>query len=669
MTTRRISNHNKRASSPRVTLGRDIAAPVVERYALVSRIASEDRFASMSTTLEKFIDARNQSVKQVLADNKYTIDYYQREFKWEKKHIADLLRDLESRFSENYDESHERSKVREYSHYFLGSIIVNKSNANASIIDGQQRLTSLTLLLTYLNNLQKERQDKVRLENLIFSEVYGAKSFNLDIPEREACMDALYNGRDFDPYTQVPSIRNLHARYADIQEIFPDTLKEGALPYFIDWLTNNVELVEITAYSEQEAYTIFETMNDRGLSLGPTDMLKGFLLSRITDNQKRSALEGIWKTKLQALQEAGDEETSSKNEQVTDFFKAWLRAKYAESIRDGKKGAANQDFENIGTTFHIWVRDKLNLTTVADFDKFVGTDFKVFSEHYLSLLKASTTFDTKLEFVYYNALNNFTLQYPLALAPVKASDDQAQAIRKMNIVACFLDNWIVRRIVNSKTLRYSSIVRAMFNWLKEIRDLSADDLATELADKLTKLDEQFDSLASNFYLHQMNKKYVRYMLARMTRYIESNVGTNSEFAEYARGSKFDVEHILADTDENWTDFESIETYYQERERFGALLLLPQSINRSLQAKKFTEKLDPYFGENILARSLHSQCYKNNPQFLKFIKQHELPFNSHQTFGPADLKQRSEAYLALCKLIWSPDRLGDSVAATTGKVKR
>ena len=51
-----------------------------------------------------------------------------------------------------------------------------------------------------------------------------------------------------------------------------------ALPYFVDWLIENVHLVEITAYSDDDAYTIFETMNDRGLSLSPTDMLKGTCL-------------------------------------------------------------------------------------------------------------------------------------------------------------------------------------------------------------------------------------------------------------------------------------------------------------------------------------------------------------------------------------------------------
>lgn len=77
------------------------------------------------------------------------------------------------------------------------------------------------------------------------------------------------------------------ARYNEIEELCPEEIDDAALPYFVDWLTKNVHLVEITAYSDDVAYTIFETMNDRGLSLSPTDMLKGYLLANITDSKAR----------------------------------------------------------------------------------------------------------------------------------------------------------------------------------------------------------------------------------------------------------------------------------------------------------------------------------------------------------------------------------------------
>ena len=86
-------------------------------------------------------------------------------------------------------------------------------------------------------------------------------------------MDALFTGEPFDDTGQPESVVNILARFQDIEEGFPDEVAGEALPYFADWLIENVHFVEITAYSDADAYTIFETMNDRGLSLTPTDML------------------------------------------------------------------------------------------------------------------------------------------------------------------------------------------------------------------------------------------------------------------------------------------------------------------------------------------------------------------------------------------------------------
>jgi uncharacterized protein with ParB-like and HNH nuclease domain len=88
-------------------------------------------------------------------------------------------------------------------------------------------------------------------------------------------MDVFLNGQPFDLTDRTESLQNLYQRYQDLEQSFPVELRGEALPYFIDWLLENVHLVEITAYSDDDAYTIFETMNDRGLSLSPTDMLKG----------------------------------------------------------------------------------------------------------------------------------------------------------------------------------------------------------------------------------------------------------------------------------------------------------------------------------------------------------------------------------------------------------
>ena len=96
------------------------------------------------------IDGKSRTVHELLAGRKYSIDYYQREYKWQKKHVAELIDDLASKFLESHQESNEHDAVAEYGHYFLGSIIVSDKDGQNSIIDGQQRLTTLTMLLIFV---------------------------------------------------------------------------------------------------------------------------------------------------------------------------------------------------------------------------------------------------------------------------------------------------------------------------------------------------------------------------------------------------------------------------------------------------------------------------------------------------------------------------------------
>ncbi|WP_218001571.1 GmrSD restriction endonuclease domain-containing protein [Nocardia niigatensis] len=122
---------------------------------------------------DRSIDGVAKTVAEVLEKKKYAIDYYQREYKWESKQLAELVADLTTKFSDLCDDGHVRKDVATYPGYFLGSIIVSQKGSQPFIVDGQQRLTSLTLLLTYLRRLQQGRADVVDIDNLIFSEKFG----------------------------------------------------------------------------------------------------------------------------------------------------------------------------------------------------------------------------------------------------------------------------------------------------------------------------------------------------------------------------------------------------------------------------------------------------------------------------------------------------------------
>ncbi|MHB1765553.1 MAG: DUF262 domain-containing protein [Gammaproteobacteria bacterium] len=594
-----------------------------------------------------------KTVRELIKGVKYSIDYYQREYKWHEKQIRELVDDLSNKFLEEYQPSHPRAKIADYPHYFLGSIIISKKDSASYIVDGQQRLTSLTLLLVLLRNLQKDQLKQVNVDELIFSEKFDQKSFNLHVDERTPAMEALYDGQPFDLTDRPESVQNLVQRYRNLETYFPEELLGHALPYFIDWLLENVHLVEITAYSDDDAYTIFETMNDRGLSLSPTDMLKGYLLANITEN-KRIDANNCWRERIRELNDAG-------KEVEPDCFKAWLRSQYATKIRERKKGAKAEDFDRIGIEFHRWVRDvsqSIGLKQSDDFYRFIDRDFNFYSRQYLRLVEAAQKPVLGLEHVLYNAQQGFTLQNILLLAPLRPDDSEAVVNQKMGLVAHYLDILLTWRLWNFRTIAYSTMQYAMFLVMREIRGLAPEPLANKLHEFLKKEDKTFAS-NDRLRVHQQNRYSLHRILARLTDYVEIQSGYPSHYLDYVTEGKtrYEVEHIWADHPERHTDeFAHPADFNEHRNRIGGLLLLPKSFNASYGDSTYEEKLPHYITQNLLARSLHPHCYAHNPGFLRFVQESGLPFKSHARFKSADLEERGVLYRQLAERIWNPDEL-------------
>lgn len=600
------------------------------------------------------IDADDRTIFELLNNKKYAIDYYQREYRWTTENIQQLIEDLEGRFLADYQGHHERREVKNYGHYFLGSIVLSDREGQRFIVDGQQRLTSLTLLFIYLEHLRARQGGVTDVQTLIYSEMYGERSFNLNIEERNAAMDGLLSNGTFDAENAGESVRNIVARYEDIANVFPEILAGRALGYFVDWLLHHVVLVEIVAGTDEDAYTIFETMNDRGLSLTPTDMLKGYLLSNIRNDEKERS-NTLWRRYILKLNELNRDEDP-------DFFKAWLRGKYAQSIRERKRGATNQDFERIGTTYHKWVRDNsdlLGLERSSDFSAFISEKYTFFAKFYHTIREAAATFNPTYPSVYYNAHRDFTLQYPVLLAPLKETDTPDVITRKVQMVADYLDIFITRRSVNFRTLGYSSLSYTMFLLMRSIRDLDLPQLSALLKQRL---DEDGDDLEAirNYQLHQRNRLYVHHLLARLTYHLECHCGVVSTFKQYTDrdiSKPFEVEHLWAERyDRHEDEFATPDEFLSWRNRLGGLVLLPKGFNQSYGALPYEKKLPHYYGQNLLAKSLNPQCYENNPSFLSYLSDSKQPFRAHEQFKKTDLEERQTLYTSLAHEIWDPGKL-------------
>lgn len=611
-----------------------------------------------------------RTVKELLQARSFAIDDYQREYKWDRKNIEELISDLLVKFQGSYHDGDTPRSASKYADYFLGSIIVTKRDEKNYLVDGQQRVTSLTLMLIYLYRVAEEHGLGVAstIRPLIFSDNFGEPQFNLAVAERLPALRALYEGIDYNADGKDESVQNIVERYRDIQNLdLVGELKNG-LETFTYWLINKVGLIEIATESDAHAYSIFETMNDRGRPLSPVDMLKAYLLAPIDDDEERAVANRTWKRTVQSLISWGAEPDTERD---AAFVKSWLRAKYAETIRDRKAGAADEDWELIGTVFHRWIRDEAAHVGVGDASnnyRLMTEEFPFFARAYRFILETSTTYVPGMEPVFFNAHNDFTWQPTVLLAPLTLDDDDDTVRRKVSATATYLDIWIMRRAVNYIRVGYSSVSYAMWRLCRDIRDQELNPLIDILKEKLANEDDiMFEGSPSRgrqgisqLGLNQFSRRYIYHLLARLTAYTEIHSGKPDLFDKYvARTARnpCDIEHIWPD------DFGQYEGLFETRQDFdgwrndvSALLLLPADVNRSLQAKPFEEKVTHYVKQNLYAASLASITYQHQPQFKKFVEEESLPFCGYDHFGIEQQEERGRLVLALANRIWSPDRL-------------
>jgi uncharacterized protein with ParB-like and HNH nuclease domain len=613
-----------------------------------------------------------RTIQQLLQSQSFSIDEYQREYKWEKKHIDELLSDLQAKFQASHRAGDATGKVSGYEAYFLGSIIVSKRNGKSYLIDGQQRITSLTLLLICLYRAAKDKGLQVdqTIAPLIFSDNLGEPKFNLDIPERLPVIKALFEGEPFNPDGRDESTQNMHARYRDIEQNDLIADLEDALPHFAYWLMTRVGLIEIATDSDSYAYSIFETMNDRGKPISPVDMLKAYLLAPIENAEERRMANEKWRREALDLMSWGGEHEPERD---ASCIKAWLRAQHAETIRERKAGALDKDWETIGVMFHRWVRDnspRLGLGAEAGNLAFLTEHFPFFSKAYRRILDASRSYTKGLEAVFYNAHNDFTWQNTVLLAPLTTADDDDAVRRKIAVVATYLDIWLMRRVVNYIRVGYSSASYTMWTLCRDIRRKPLEELVEILCGKLADDDATFEGSPArgrngivDLSLNQFSRRYIFHLLARITAFTEAGSGRVDSFDKYVDRTvknAFDIEHIWPDDYNAHRGMFSSEQEFQEwRNHVASLLLLPADVNRSLQDKTYPDKAPHYAKQNFYAASLTAGAYNHQPRFDAFRTKWGLPFKPCATFGKQEQEERRALVAALANLVWSPERVKEA----------
>lgn len=248
------------------------------------------------------ISVNKKSVKDLLKTgsiSKFVIPDYQRPYNWSEDEVTTLFDDLWEATLDSINNP-ESNKT-----FFLGSIVTfyNKEKNEQEIIDGQQRITTLFLLLRAIyTNLSKSEEKTEEEENFI-NEIspclwIKAKLTNkyyydqILIDSRTIFSDEEINNNPNEVLKEIlrtgevkeDAKDNYSKNYIKLKELFEAKSKNAAMKiyHFIYYLLNNAILLPITTNDEDTALTIFSTLNDRGLPLSDADIFKAKIYNHLS---------------------------------------------------------------------------------------------------------------------------------------------------------------------------------------------------------------------------------------------------------------------------------------------------------------------------------------------------------------------------------------------------
>ena len=343
---------------------------------------------------------------------------------------------------------------------------------------------------------------------------------------------------------------------------------------------------------------VFEVINDRGVRLKPYEILKGKLLGQIDKLELDNGhFNEIWEERTQAVNRFRDDEIDS-------FFRYWLKAKFADSRKNGQKFDGDYHREMFATDLDELEKLEHNPSEVKAFLK--GA-FRYFTSLYERVWEASQSYSPSYPSVYFNSLNELDSQFMLIISACSVEDLDEEA--KIKAVSAGLD-----RMFSVLQLQgaYDSneFAARLFDVSTEIREKSADlipaifekHIIEELIERRgVQVSEAFSySLFRPMSIDRLNTRFTRHVFGRVEMLLAAGMKQKPkhELKDLVtlRGavSGFHVEHILSRNAENLALFQGDEERFDlERNRLGAILLLKGKDNISSNNETYHQKLKTY----------------------------------------------------------------------------
>ena len=608
------------------------------------------------------ISPDKQNIDSVFSNTKYHIDFYQREYRWNQVPVLRLLDDVFYKFNENYllnkdlpPDSHVIES--KYPWYYLNTYVTNKVDGKVFIVDGQQRLTTLSLILNKLFHLAEsyDSQAKKWLDSKIIGQDGFQSEFWLTHSAHKPTQQAIYNNRldDADTSTGITAV-NLVANYKTISDYLDNNLdSKHKFETFVYYFMRRLVIINLTV-EQTDVPMVFEVINDRGVSLKPYEILKGKILGQIDKTVLyNNKYHQLWEERITAINKFDENEADR-------FFRFYLKARFADSRAEAQSYDGDYHRIMFSNEFSKFIDIAHNQNNAISF---LENDFRYYTQLYIKARKSYDTDSDKSAFTY-NRVNDLDGAMVLILSACQLNDEQENI--KVDILPKELDRlFSLLQLQNAydsnafQSITYKISKKIRNSHVSDIRPAFDEALLNELS-RVTSItvDKTFQyKLFKNTGIN-LNMRFKRYFFSRIEKFLSDNLNLGMKHPVSDLVSKtgaktgFHIEHILSYNDENLSLFNYDEDkFHQERNRLGGILLLKGKDNISSNNEVFAEKLRSYASTLYWNETLREDTYKSKLDIKDLNQKYQLNLEPISIFDDEALEKRQKILFNISSIIW------------------
>lgn len=546
-------------------------------------------------------------IAEIIRENFLVVPTFQRSYAWGED-VAQLLRDIE----ENLDP--------EQGEHFIGTVFTSANGAAASdgaprlqVIDGQQRLATLTIMLAAARNKCVRMGDNSSSD---IAQSLAPYLFYLDVgdkrrqPTRHPKLqmgqqdNQFFRDRFIDGNPSVAPKYESHRRLAEAYRVVCESLDEMSDDQIRNWIgfvEKSIKVIHVQAAQAAGAYAIFETINDRGVQLAQTDLIKTHLF-KLSDEKRLGEVQESWASVVDRM------ETATKNEaDVLLFFRHYWSSIHGLTRERGRElyRAIQKQVRNAG---HVRELVRELASNVHLYAEIVRPEKRFWRDYSRNDDQAYNHVDTLESF----GVDRYR---PLLLSAVRNWGDGERG-REIDALLRFLVAWLARSLIvgqiSSGTMEKAYCDCAMKIERNEIESFA--HLRKQIQSQgLVLSDGAFEKQL--LFASISKPRLARYFLATLEEVLQG--GDDPELLVNSNPSQVNLEHILPKkADDSWDMF-SDEQKSELIDRIGNLTLLRAKLNSTLKNGPYCDKRAEY-GESrlLITRQIHDEYPEWNAENLE-----------------------------------------------------